>query len=148
MAKHYVICENMCLQEAYSKDEIDKLNERLYFKISLIDCVGYGGGTSFVNKGSSTDYLKIINQYYIESIMIEDKNSKYEKQTPIGAVLKDVNGDSHKIIAVDVKYVSLGNGEYGAIFNYTFDSYINEPISFDAHIFLRKIHEEPKLING
>lgn len=32
MAKHYVVCENMCLQEAYSKDEIDKNLSNFYTK--------------------------------------------------------------------------------------------------------------------
>lgn len=149
MAKHYVICENMCLQEAYSKDEIDKLNERLYFKISFSDCNGKDGGAAFVGKADFPEYMKTINEYYIESIMIQDKNSNsYGKQTSIGATLKTVNGNDVKIADVNVKYREL-NGGHGAICNYNFDLNVpdDDTVSFDVHIFLRKIHEEPKLLD-
>lgn len=41
MAKHYVVCENMCLEEAYSKKEVDELvNKKVKVEIQRYYDIG------------------------------------------------------------------------------------------------------------
>ena len=70
MSKHYAICENMCIEETYSKKEID---EKLSNVVILeIDVKGeYGNGREIMEPFEAGN----INDYYVVSVMIDTKKS-------------------------------------------------------------------------
>lgn len=76
MAKHYVVCENMCLQEAYSKDEIDKnlsniytknqidkkINDTLIVQHTFSKVANWGGSVTLPQ-------TEPMDEYYVASVM-------------------------------------------------------------------------------
>lgn len=76
MAKHYVICENMCLEEAYSKDEIDKKVSNIYTK-NQIDkklkdtLIVQHSFSNVINWGGSVNLSQPepMAEYYVASVM-------------------------------------------------------------------------------
>lgn len=130
MAKHYAICENMCLEEAYSKKEIDeKMSDIVIIEIEAKDEYGYGG-----------EYLENfeagnIADYFVKSIMVEDPNRhiRYTGKQPAVSTNK---GD---IKTLDVLVVKLRDSSNEISVEYHFDTQVSQsdPVTFKVMIVLQ-----------
>lgn len=154
MAKHYAICENMCMEEVYSKEQIDEQNQRLYFKTRFTGKYINGGGVAVINRVKNSQYLSVLKDYYVESMWAEDViNDRYLLQTTNNyATLKSQEGYNVEILP-EVKFIKVSDG-YGMmvtfIGTYTWDpdnpgagGTDEDTVDFYIHVMLRKKTEEP-----
>lgn len=130
MAKHYAICENMCLEEVYSKKEMDeKMSDIVIVEIEERDAYGYG-----------QEYLENfeagnIADYYVKSVMIEDPNRhiRYTEKQPV------VSTNEGNIKTLDVLAVKLRDSSNKISIEYRFDTQVSQsdPVTFKVMIVLQ-----------
>ena len=96
MAKHYAICENMCLIETYSKDEIDKMiitvKVPYYIPRNIDDeviSVFYPNGFNKDNCIVVGLAYKLSNEEIIKTVPLEINNSTLTKYIPFCNLLSN-----------------------------------------------------------
>lgn len=129
MSKHYAICENMCIEETYSKKEIDeKLSNVVILEIDVKD--EYGNGKEILEPFEAGN----INDYYVVSVMIDNKESNYRlwSNQPFVSSKSGTN-----LVGIDEFNVKLS--EYGIKINYHFDTQVSEvdPVDFKIILILQ-----------
>ena len=130
MTKHYAICENMCLEEVYSKKEMDeKMSDIVIVEIEVKGAYGYG-----------QEYLENfeagnIADYYVKSVMIEDPNRhiRYTEKQPV------VSTNEGNIKTLDVLAVKLRDSSNNISVEYHFDTQVSQsdPVTFKVMIVLQ-----------
>lgn len=129
MSKHYAICENMCIEETYSKKEID---EKLSNVVILeIDVKGeYGNGREILEPFEAGN----INDYYVVSVMIDNKKSNYRLWSN---QLFVSSRSGTNLVGIDEFNVKLS--EYNIKINYHFDTQVSkaDPVDFKIILILQ-----------
>lgn len=129
MSKYYAICENLCIEETYSKKEIDeKLSNVVILEIDVKD--EYGNGNEILEPFEAGN----INDYYVVSVMIDTKKSNYR----LWSNQPFVSSKSGKnLVGIDKFDVKLS--EYGIQIKYHFDTQVFEvdPVDFKIILILQ-----------
>lgn len=96
MSKHYAICENMCLIETYSKDEIDKMIITVKVPYNVPRNVGDEVISVFYPNGFNKDNCivvglayKLSNEEIIKTVPLETNNSTLTKYIPFCNLLSN-----------------------------------------------------------
>ena len=96
MSKHYAICENMCLIETYSKDEIDKMIITVKVPYHLPRNSGDEVISVFYPNGFNKDNCivvglayKLSNEGIIKTVPLEINNSTSTKYIPFCDLLSN-----------------------------------------------------------